>query len=98
DLTLTDRLAEQLHFVAFLDDLPRDVGDQAVERDEEELLLIQGCSSLASGCGKVRSILVKKQIPRYARVPRASLGMTSRPLFRKEGTKEISAEFGTIPQ
>jgi len=48
--------------------------------------------------GKVHSILVKKQIPRYARVSRASLGMTSRPLFRKEGTKEISAEFGTIPQ
>src|SRR5207249_11632066 len=46
DLTLARGLAEQLHFVAFFDDLPGDIGDQPVERDEEEFLFVKGCSRL----------------------------------------------------
>ncbi len=46
DLALLLRLDEQLDLVALFDDLPRDVGDQAVERNEQELLLIQGNSGV----------------------------------------------------
>ena len=38
NLALSHGLAEQLDLVAFFYDLPRDIGDQAVERDEEKFL------------------------------------------------------------
>ena len=52
DLTLALRFDEQLDLVPFLDDLPGDVGDEAIERDEEELFLIQCQLQRVVNCGK----------------------------------------------
>ena len=41
DLALVLRFDEELDLVAFFHDLPRDVGDQAIERDEQDLLFVQ---------------------------------------------------------
>ena len=52
DLLLLLRLDEELRLVAFFDNLPGDVRDQPVERDEEEFLLVQCQLQRSVNCAK----------------------------------------------